>query len=61
MAEQRRIKRLEAEADELKMTTFQRKKEIRADMDAKLDAIARALQATPQISRVVTLQWIVNG
>ena len=60
VAEQRRIKKLEAEVDELKMTTFQRKKDIRADIDSKLDAIASALQATPEIFPVVTLQWIVS-
>jgi hypothetical protein len=58
--EQRRIKNMQEEADELKMTTFKRKKDIRAEIDAKLDAIANALQAIPSITPIVTLRWTVN-
>jgi ERCC4-related helicase len=57
--EQRRIKTLETEADELKLTTFQRRKAVRAEMDDKLDAIAQALKATPTITPLVTLRWSV--
>ncbi|WP_460253412.1 SNF2-related protein [Acidiphilium sp. MT5] len=58
--EQRRIKNMQEEADELKMTTFKRKKDIRAEIDAKLDAIANSLQATPSITPILTLRWTVN-
>jgi superfamily II DNA or RNA helicase len=60
VAEQRRIKKMEGEADELKMTTFKRKKDIRTEIDTKLDAIASTLQATPSITPIVTLRWTVN-
>ena len=57
--EQRRIKALEAQADELKLTTFQRRKAVRAEMDDKLDAIAHALKTVPTITPLVTLRWSV--
>jgi hypothetical protein len=41
-------------------TTFKRKKDIRAEIDTKLDAIANALQATPSITPILTLRWTVN-
>jgi superfamily II DNA or RNA helicase len=57
--EQRRIKAMDAEADELKLTTFQRRKAVRAEMDGKLDAIAQALKAMPVITPLVTIRWSV--
>ena len=57
--EERRIKAMQSEVDELKFTTFQRKKEIRAEVDQKLDAIAAALKATPTVSPLLTLRWSV--
>jgi len=57
--EQRRIKAMEADVDELKLTTFQRRKAVRAEMDEKLDAIAQALKAVPRIAPLVTLRWSV--
>ena len=49
--EQRRIKAMEGEADDLKLTTFQRRRAVRTEMDEKLDAIAQALKATPTSRR----------
>jgi ERCC4-related helicase len=57
--EQRRIKALEAQADELKLSTFQRRKAVRAEMDDRLDAIAQALKAVPIITPLITLRWSV--
>lgn len=57
--EQRRIKALEAEADELKLATFQRRKAVRAEMDDRLDTIAQALKAVPTITPLITLRWSV--
>jgi len=59
--EQRRIKAMEGEVDELKMTTFQKRKEVRGEIDARLDAIARALQTKPTITPILTLRWTVNA
>lgn len=57
--EERRIKAMQGEVDELKFTTFQRKKQIRAEVDQKLDAIAAALKATPTVTPLLTLRWTV--
>ena len=52
---------MQSEVDELKFTTFQRKKEIRAEVDQKLDAIAAALKSTPTVTPLLTLRWTVNA
>jgi len=57
--EERRIKALQAEADELKLTMFQRRKAIRAEVDQKLDAMAEALKTRPTVTPVLTLRWEV--
>ena len=57
--EQRRIKTMQAEADDLKLTTFQRRRAVRTEMDEKLDAIAQALKATPTVAPLVILRWSV--
>jgi superfamily II DNA or RNA helicase len=59
--EKRRIKNLEADVDELKMSTFKRRKDLRAEIDEKLDAIANALQATPHVTQIFTLRWTINA
>jgi superfamily II DNA or RNA helicase len=59
--EQRRIKAMEGEVDELKMTTFQKRKEVRVEIDARLDAIARALQTKPIITPILNIRWTVNA
>ena len=57
--EQRRIKVLQNDADELKLTTFQRRKAVRTEMDDRLDAIAHALKSVPTITPLITLRWSV--
>jgi hypothetical protein len=57
--EERRIKALQAEADELKLTMFQRRKTIRAEVDQKLDAMAEALRTQPTVTPLLTLRWEV--
>jgi hypothetical protein len=57
--EERRIKTLQAEADELKLTMFQRRKAIRSEVDQKFDAMAEALRTQPTIIPVLTLRWEV--
>jgi hypothetical protein len=59
--EQRRIKTMEGEVDELKMTTFQKRKEVRVEIDARLDAIARALQTKPTVTPILKIRWAVNA
>jgi len=57
--EQRRIKAMDREVDELKMKTYERKKDIRAEADAKLDALANALKTVPAVAPVLTVRWEV--
>lgn len=57
--ENRRITALQNESDELKLTTFQRKKAIRQDVDTKLDNLANALKMTPDVTPIVTVRWEV--
>jgi hypothetical protein len=57
--EERRIKALQAEADELKLTMFQRRKAIRDEVDQKLDAMAEALKMQPKVTPLLTLRWEV--
>lgn len=58
--EQRRIKAMEGEVDDLKMTTFQKRKEVRLDIDARLDEIARALQTKPTVTQIFNIRWTVS-
>ena len=53
--ENRRITALQNESDELKLTTFQRKKAIRQEVDTKLDNLANALKTTPEVTPVLTV------
>ncbi len=59
--EQRRIKAMDREVDDLKMKTYERKKDIRAEADAKLDALANALKTVPVIEPVLTIWWEVKA
>lgn len=59
--EQRRIKALDREVDELKMKTYERKKDIRAEADAKLDALANALKTVPTTTPVLTIRWEMSA
>ncbi len=59
--EQRRIKAMDREVDDLKMKTYERKKEIRAEGDAKLDALANALKTVPVVAPVLTIQWEISA
>ncbi len=57
IAEERRIKRLEEERDELKLSTFKRLREIRRDVESKLDDVAAQLAMTPQVTPLMTIRW----
>jgi hypothetical protein len=59
--EQRRLKALDKEVDDLKMKTYERKKEIRAEADAKLDGLANALKTAPQVTPILTVRWEVRA
>ncbi|WP_414473568.1 SNF2-related protein [Microvirga sp. M2] len=59
--EQKRIKKLEEERDELKFSTFARLKEIRKEVDEKLDEVAAKLAITPKVSPLLTVRWELIG
>jgi len=59
--EQRRIKAMDREVDDLKMKTYERKKDIRAEADAKLDALANALKTVPTVTPVLTIRWEISA
>lgn len=57
LTEERRIKRLEEERDELKLSTFKTLKEIRKEVNDKLDEVAAKLAITPNVTPVMTVRW----
>ncbi|MBD8653657.1 DEAD/DEAH box helicase [Rhizobium sp. CFBP 13726] len=57
LIEERRIKRLEEERDELKLSTFKTLKEIRKEVNDKLDEVAAKLAITPNVTPVMTIRW----
>ncbi|MET3614758.1 superfamily II DNA or RNA helicase [Rhizobium aquaticum] len=57
LTEERRIKRLEEERDELKLSTFKTLREIRKEVDGKLDEVAAKLAITPKVTPVMTIRW----
>ena len=52
---------LEGDADELKLTTFQRRRAVRAEMDEKLDAIAKRSRRRLYVTPLITLRWSVTA
>lgn len=60
LALKRKIKRLEGDIDELKMTKFQKRKEARQKVEDMLDDFAAALNLKPEIKPLFTLRWSVE-
>lgn len=59
LKEKRRIKRLEDKRDDMKLKTFERRKNIRKEVNDMLDDIATSLEAEPVITPVLTIRWEV--
>jgi hypothetical protein len=59
LALKRKIKRLEDDIDELKLTKFQKRREARQKVEDMLDDFAAALNLKPQIKPLFTLRWSV--
>jgi ERCC4-related helicase len=59
LTEQKRIARLEGERDDLKMATYQRKKEIQRQVQDTLDDMAASLAVAPHIEALFTIRWEV--
>jgi ERCC4-related helicase len=55
----RRIKRKESDRDDLKLNLFQRRKEIRQQVEEMLDEVAANLNRKPELETLMTIRWSV--
>jgi hypothetical protein len=55
----RKIKKLQADVDDTKLSKFERRKQIRMEVSEKLDAFAEQLNQQPTIAPLMTLRWTV--
>lgn len=60
LALKRKIKRLEDQADELKLTKFGKRKEARQKVEDMLDDFAAQLNQKPTITPLMTVRWAVE-
>jgi hypothetical protein len=54
---QRAVKKLESQRDELVLSKFQRKKDIRKEVEDLLDGIQASLKLTPEQKPLFTIRW----
>ncbi|WP_369688897.1 helicase-related protein, partial [Sphingomonas azotifigens] len=59
LARMRDIRKKEAARDELKMTQFETKRKVNADINRVLDDLAATLDQQPRIEELFTLRWTV--
>lgn len=59
--EEKRIKKLEAERDDLVFDSFKRLREIRSEIDGKLNEVAAKLAITPKITPLMTIRWELSA
>ena len=59
VAEKRRISTLEAKRDKLKREFFDRREQIRAEVEAMLDEILESLKLEPTLTDLFTIRWEV--
>lgn len=59
VAEKRRISTLEAKRDKLKREFFDRREQIRAEVEAMLDKILESLKLEPTLTDLFTIRWEV--
>jgi ERCC4-related helicase len=55
----RKIKRLEADVDDTKLSKFERRKQLRKEVSDKLDEFAEQLNQHPSIVPLMTVRWTV--
>ena len=58
---QRAIKKLEGQRDELMLSKFQRKKDIRKEVEDLLDEIQASLKLTPEQTPLFTIRWEIRA
>jgi superfamily II DNA or RNA helicase len=56
----RQIKKLDDQADDLKFTKFERRKQARKEVEEKLDAFAEGLNQAVRIDTLFTIRWAVR-
>ena len=59
LKEKRRIQRLEEKRDEMKLKTFERRKNIRDEVNQMLDDIAQSMDTAPVLKPLFSLRWEV--
>ena len=59
LAEKRRISTMEGKRDKLKAAFFDRRAEIRAEVEAMLDRIQESLKIAPTLTPLFTIRWEV--
>jgi excisionase family DNA binding protein len=60
LSEKKRINGLEAKRDKLKREFFDRREQIRSEVDAMLDKIQASLQLEPSLTPLFTIRWEVT-
>lgn len=60
LAEKRKIKNIEAERDDKRLAIFQRRKEIRQEVDNMLDEIADSLDNEAELMHLFTIRWAID-
>lgn len=55
----KRIKAIEDEIDQLKLTKFEKRKEARDQVEDQLDRVAELLDRSPKVTEIFTLRWSV--
>ena len=56
----RKIKKLQGDADDIKLSKFERRRQVRKEVSDKLDAFAEQLNKTPKMTPLLTLRWTVQ-
>lgn len=56
----RKVKRLQGDVDDTKLSKFERRRQVRKEVSDKLDAFADQLNQTPEIKPLLTVRWSVE-
>ena len=56
----RKVKRMEGDVDDLKLSKFERRKKVRRDVSDKLDEFAESLNKHPTMTPLMTIRWKVE-
>ena len=59
--EKRRIQRIESKRDDMKLKTFERRKNIRDEVNQMLDDIANSMDTAPVLEPLFSIRWEVTA